>query len=204
MWVKRIFVFSMVLGLGIGWAYAGSIDRTKKLCGLVGMDDERINDCSQKNEEEDATRIGKSKFRWKLLTRTISKSGDVLSFYKDKASGKVWTDPLSMDSKDDKTWEDAKKACSTYHPDHSKTGTTMGDGFPRTAFELPSAEDYKLAEDHGIRDALEDTMKDQEGDSRWWWTSSPYVDLAEHFRGSHGGISPYPRAYPYAVRCAAR
>lgn len=66
---------------------------------------------------------------------------------------------------------------------------------------LPTIEEFELAEDHGIREVLDD-FKDY-----WFWSASLYPvfsDFARVFNGGSGGSYDDYRDYDNSVRCVGR
>ena len=144
-------------------------------CGLKGTVDERIKDCSYQSNPD----------KKKAFT-LVSRSKDFHEVYKDTATGLLWSDRLPHMSQ-----ISAQTACNSNVKEVS--------GISDVTWRLASIEDFKKAEQNGIRKELPNM-------GYWYWSSTLNVDhpsFAEVFIGQDGSTKTYYRDnyYPFVIRC---
>lgn len=142
-------------------------------CGTSGDQETRIKNCDQ-------TITSESNVDWVLVTQTISRTGGLLSFWKDTGEeGMIWSNVFETKY----GWHDAARTCTAY--DIVQGSSEL----PEKYWKLPSQDDYELAEEHGIRDVLE--MRDSGGtfgrfwtiDRTWWDVTDTYFDIFDSKTG---------------------
>ena len=110
-------------------------------CGLEGSVDDRIKDCSYQ--------LNSKKEGFVLVTR----SKDFKEVYKETSTGLLWSDrlPYSLG------YKSASSSCNSSLKEVA--------GISGVTWRLPSINEYKEAEENGIRNALPNM-------NYWFWSSS--------------------------------
>lgn len=174
-------------------AHSNENQTTPPPCGRVGTVSERIADCHTQQE------LTPLKFSWSLVTRNdFQNSRWPIEVWRDDTTKLLWGERFRDDSYGYIfSFKEARHLCknSVYLP--------FGGELTANSWYLPTAEDYRTAESHGLTIALK-LFPDS------YWTSTP--EEVESIMFSRGGalfasmerkiISTY-KIDRYSVRCVA-
>lgn len=109
----------------------------------------------------------------------VSRSRDFKEIHQDIETGILWSDRFPSAMKH----QDALKACAT---------------LKGNKWKLPSVRHYRIADRHGIRDALPNMSY------RFWSVAKAHLSsVAQTFYGLDGKMSERSRDNRYSVRCVA-
>lgn len=121
-------------------------------------------------------------FKWEQVSKDS---------YKDLETGLTWSEDLPKQLTFYEAQQVSTKLFQILYLDN------ILDLDPTLNWSVPTIEDFKTAEKHGIRKVLR--MNDE-----FYWSSTPDDDYAWYFGGSDGEVGVYYRDSHSMVRCIGR